>query len=79
VKASEVHKEAGWLEPLEYMMRVYNDPEADQTRRDRMAVAAAPYRHGRAAEMAPGKKEQANVKAHTAHNETDWASLINAH
>ena len=33
------------LEPLEYMLKVMRDPTADQTRRDMMAKAAAPYRH----------------------------------
>ena len=33
------------LEPLEYMLEVMRDPTADQTRRDMMAKAAAPYRH----------------------------------
>lgn len=46
------------LTPLEYMLSVMNDPGEDKVRRDRMAVAAAPYVHGRAADSAPGKKEQ---------------------
>ena len=54
----ELHMEEGWLEPLEYMMQVINDPDAEQTRRDRMAIAAAPFRHGRAADDRIGKKEQ---------------------
>src|SRR6516164_5726160 len=33
------------LEPLEHMLKVMRDPTADQTRRDMMAKAAAPYRH----------------------------------
>jgi hypothetical protein len=33
------------LEPLDYMLEVMRDPTADQTRRDMMAKAAAPYRH----------------------------------
>jgi phage terminase small subunit len=37
---------------------VMNDPGADDGRRDRMAVAAAPYIHARAAEQVLGKKEQ---------------------
>ncbi len=31
--------------PLEHMLKVMNDPNADNERRDRMAVAAAPYVH----------------------------------
>ena len=44
--------------PLEYMISVMNDLAADDARRDRMAIAAAPYVHGKAADAAPGKKEQ---------------------
>lgn len=49
--------------PLEYMVDVMNDPDADQTRRDRMALAAAPYVHGKIAEVGAGKKEQQKQKA----------------
>lgn len=41
--------------PLEYMLRVINDPNTDDLRRDRLAVAAAPYLHPKAGEA--GKKE----------------------
>ena len=44
--------------PLEYMISVMNDLAADDARRDRMAIAAAPYVHGKADAVAPGKKEQ---------------------
>ena len=40
------------LEPLEYMLEVMRDPTADQTRRDMMAKAAAPYRHPQLQEAA---------------------------
>jgi anthranilate phosphoribosyltransferase len=33
--------------PLEYMLAVIHDEEADASRRDRMAVAAAPYLHAK--------------------------------
>ena len=33
--------------PLDYMMRVFNDSSQPTERRDRMAVAAAPYFHAR--------------------------------
>lgn len=46
------------------MLSVMNDPGADQGRRDRMAVAAAPYLHPKIAEG--GKKEQKNSAAKTA-------------
>lgn len=46
------------LKPLDYMLIVMNDEGADAERRDRMAIAAAPYVHSKAADKAPGKKEQ---------------------
>lgn len=51
-------------EPLAYMLQVMNDPEADPGRRDRMAVAAAPYMHPKVGEG--GKKEQRSAAAKTA-------------
>lgn len=50
--------------PLAYMLQVMNDPEADAGRRDRMAVAAAPYMHPKVGEG--GKKEQRSAAAKTA-------------
>jgi hypothetical protein len=44
--------------PLEYMLAVMNDNGADITRRDRMAIAAAPYVHGRTLELPSGKKAE---------------------
>jgi hypothetical protein len=35
--------------PLEYMLKVVRDENADQKRRDAMAIAAAPYVHPRLA------------------------------
>lgn len=49
--------------PLEYMLEVMNDEEADPARRDRMAQAAAPYVHARAEASAAGKKEQKQAAA----------------
>ena len=51
-------------EPLDYMLAVMNDPSADAARRDRMAVAAAPYLHPKVAEA--GKKQQRSAAAKTA-------------
>ena len=42
---------AGGELPLEYMLRVMRDGEADQKRRDLMAQAAAPYIHAKLAAM----------------------------
>lgn len=41
--------------PLEHMLAVMNNPLEDNARRDRMAIAAAPFIHPRAGEV--GKKE----------------------
>ena len=38
---------AAGASPLEYMLEVMRDPEADPARRDTMAKAAAPYAHSR--------------------------------
>jgi len=38
------------LTPLEYMLAVIRDPAIDAGRRDRLAIAAAPYCHARLAE-----------------------------
>ena len=60
----EVRRGTGkYLTPLEYMEAVINDDDADVNRRDRMAVAAAPYRHPRASEVEPGKKERRQANA----------------
>ncbi len=50
------------LDPLTYMLKVMNDSSANKGRRDRMAVAAAPFVHARAGE-AKGKKEQKEERA----------------
>src|SRR5687767_6713638 len=42
--------------PLEFMLAVMNDPGQSPNRRDRMAIAAAPFIHERAGEK--GKKEE---------------------
>jgi len=58
----------GYKTPLEYMMDVINDAEADAKRRDSMAVMAAPYVHAKADAVAgaKGKKEQAQEAAQEA-------------
>lgn len=42
--------------PLEFMLAVMNDPAQSDSRRDRMAIAAAPFVHQKAGEQ--GKKEE---------------------
>jgi len=51
------------LDPLSYMLAVMNDDGADDARRDRMAIAAAPFVHAKAEAVAPGKKEQRQADA----------------
>jgi len=64
-KAIEVAKAVNQT-PLEYMLAIMNDPNADPTRRDRIANAAAPFMHGWPAGVRPGKKELARQGAKTA-------------
>lgn len=42
--------------PLEYMLDIVNDETVDEARRDRLAIAAAPFVHARAGEG--GKKDE---------------------
>jgi hypothetical protein len=43
------------LQPLDYMLQVMRDPTASEARRDMMAKAAAPYRHGQVARAGVGR------------------------
>jgi hypothetical protein len=66
---------AGGLLPLDYMLAVIRDPNASQLRRDRMAVAAAPYCHARLTDAPPkGKKDQRAEAAEEAGMGTGWAT-----
>lgn len=49
--------------PLAYMLAVMNDPAAELYRRDRMAIAAAPFVHPRVIDAVKGKKKLAAEKA----------------
>lgn len=51
------------MTPLEYMLTVMRDADQDPARRDRMAMAAAPFVHIRPADAKPGKKD---IQAETA-------------
>lgn len=66
--AKEVKRESrkAGMSPLEYMLAVMNDADAESERRDRMAQAAAPYVHAKATDAAPGKKEQRQAEAEKA-------------
>jgi phage terminase small subunit len=44
------------MDPLTYMLKVMNDPMVDDARKDRMAIAAAPFVHSRKGD-GQGKKE----------------------
>jgi hypothetical protein len=60
--------------PLEYMLRIINDPNASRSRRDKMAIIAAPYCHPKLTNTQPkGKKNQQVEAAATAGEGTEWA------
>ena len=61
--------------PLDYMLSIIRDPYATQARRDKMAIAAAPYCHARLMPDLPakGKKDQRAEDAETAGVGTPWA------
>lgn len=58
-------KESG-MSPLDYMLNVMRDENADGNRRDRMAVAAAPFVHARAEPVDTSKKAQKQANAEKA-------------
>ena len=60
------------LNPLDYMLQVMNDDDAEAARRDRMAIAAAPFVHARPGDTPKGKKEAASEAAQTAGEGTEW-------
>jgi hypothetical protein len=64
-KAADAPQEAANVDllPLDYMLKVLRDPAADPVRRDRMAIAAAPFLHPRKEPVGQGKKEAADEKA----------------
>jgi hypothetical protein len=62
------------MTPLEYMLAVMRDPEADPARRDRMAMAAAPFCHARADAEAEGKKAKRQASAEAASAEGKFAA-----
>lgn len=63
------------ISPLEYMLAIMRDPNATESRRDRMAMMAAPYCHPKLAyAQPPGKKDQRAEAAATAGTGTEWAN-----
>jgi hypothetical protein len=71
----EVKREANKakMSPLEYMLSVMNDADIDDGRRDRMAIAAAPYVHGKAEDAKDGKKAQRQATAESASSAGKYA------
>jgi hypothetical protein len=63
---------ASKLSPLDYMLTVMNDESAEVLRRDRMAIAAAPFVHRRAGEIAPSKRELTQQAAEQAGKGSEW-------
>jgi len=63
--ATDIKKAArkSGMSPLDYMLTVMRDEEADKERRDRMAIAAAPFVHEKPSDKVLGKKEQAQLEA----------------
>ena len=63
--AEEAVREAtsAGMTPLEYRLSVMNDRSTDADRRDKMAIAAAPYVHAKADTEVKGKKEQRQANA----------------
>ena|SRR5580765_705529 len=59
--------------PLDYMLAVIRDPNAGTARRDKLAIAAAPYCHPRVAEATRGKKDLQADAAAMAGTDTAWA------
>ncbi len=72
----EIRREAAaaQLSPLDYMLQVINDPTVDSERRDRVAMAAAPYVHPRKEAVGAGKKEEKEAAAKTVAKAGKFAS-----
>lgn len=64
------------MTPLEYMLDVMGDPDVDPIRRDRMAVAAAPFVHAKADVKEMTKKQEAEAAAQTIDRGTKWEKLL---
>ena len=67
------------MSPLDYMLKIMRDQKVTQTRRDKMALAAAPYYHAKQTvvpirNVAASKKEMAAESAATAGIGTEWGN-----
>lgn len=63
-----------YLTPLAYMLKVMNDPKVPADRRDKMAIAAAPYKHAKKADR-PSKAGAADDAAGELEGDAgDWGA-----
>lgn len=70
----EADIQPGKMLPLDYLLMVINDPNADSDRKDRLAIAAAPYCHPRLIEPQKiGKKDREDEAAERAGVGTGWS------
>jgi hypothetical protein len=65
-----------WESPLQYAMRVINDPSASPERRDRMAQVAAPFLHPRLGGVYLSRGRLEEREAERAGVGTPWASIL---
>jgi hypothetical protein len=65
--------------PIEFLLAVMRHEGADLTTRMRAASALLPFVHARRTEMVSGKKEQAQIAAQTAGDDTDWGDDLMFH
>src|SRR5262245_27510863 len=67
----------GQMTPLQYLLKVINEPNDDSDRKDRLASAAAPYCHPKLMERhTVGKKDQQADAAEQAGMGTPWVDDI---
>jgi hypothetical protein len=75
-EAGELRMPEHWETPLQYAMRILNDPATPAERRDRLAQAFAPFVHQRltGVYMSAGRQEQERAKR--AGDGTPWRSIL---
>jgi hypothetical protein len=64
--------------PLDYMLRVMRDPEAQPARRDAMAIAAAPYVHPKLAQVDATVQEKQNIIGVRLWTREEWLAYRDA-
>lgn len=77
VKMPTTSTEAAGMTPRDYLLRVLNDPSADEARRDRAAIALLPYTVPKPAPL--GAKAQREADAMDAEAGTVWERLLARH